>query len=205
MLSATVSHYFSAGHRIIGGIGTGAKCGNVHGHTFKVEWTVQLDDNADGSVDLATVTALLRGWVDGHLDHAFILDVDDSVLANTLADWNSKTFYIQGRPTVAAITWVIAKQSQEILRDLRILEVRLTENGTAVTWTYDWQGAVEDTVEAKAARGEYGLPGFNPYKGLVESEPNVDLVTRNRPPDADGLPEQTGPATEPADADGLPE
>ena len=38
----TVKHHFSAGHRIPGLPGAEAKCTNLHGHTFGVEWAFQV-------------------------------------------------------------------------------------------------------------------------------------------------------------------
>lgn len=138
MLTATLSHHFSAGHRIVGLVGPGAKCANVHGHTFGVEWTVRLPDLDAAAVEFANIKQLLRGWVDHYLDHGFIVDVDDPEMLDSLARLGSKLFTVVGRPTTEAIATLIAQHSQTLLSEVKLLEVRVSEGPhNAATWYAD--------------------------------------------------------------------
>lgn len=138
MLSATVSHHFSAGHRIIGLPGPGAKCANVHGHTFGVEWTVQLSELSAGTVEFGAIKKLFRGWVDDNLDHGFIVDEDDEPMMDVLLQCSSKMFVLPHRPTTEAIAATIAYQCQQLVPDVLVQSVKVTEGPhNAATWSVD--------------------------------------------------------------------
>lgn len=165
MLTATLSHHFSAGHRIIGLVGPGAKCSNIHGHTFGVEWTVQLPDITAAAVEFAAVKALLRGYVDKALDHGFLVHKDDLEMGNVLLTIKSKHLVMKTRPTTEAIATLIAEESQKLLGDVRLLEVRVSEGPhNAATWTRGWHSVPVDEERkplwcaACAAEHEFGGP-----------------------------------------------
>jgi 6-pyruvoyltetrahydropterin/6-carboxytetrahydropterin synthase len=162
MLTATVSHHFSAGHRILGLVGAGAKCSNIHGHTFGVKWTVLLPDLTAGTVEFATLKSIYRGWVDGNLDHGFIAHVNDFDAVGWLAENNSKLFVLDTPPTTEAIAALIAERCQKICPDVKLLSVRVTEGPhNAATWTLDQRQTI---VKAR----EPALPGHDPYKRLAD-------------------------------------
>jgi 6-pyruvoyl-tetrahydropterin synthase len=106
MSTVSVRTHFAAGHRILGLTGEGAKCRNLHGHTFNVTWTLQQDD----SLEFGTLKSILRGVVRHHFDHHFIIDKTDDLLhyleANDL--WH---YTLDGPPTTEAIAAEIAKLS----------------------------------------------------------------------------------------------
>lgn len=149
MLSATVSHHFSAGHRILGLVGPGAKCANVHGHTFGVEWTVQLPGLDAASVEFASLKSLFRGYVDKHLDHGFLLAHDDQEMAAALIAMRSKHLVMPCRPTTEAIATMIAEECQRLCPDIAVLSVKVTEGPhNAATWhQQNWPRVEHEPIE----------------------------------------------------------
>ena len=99
----TVKHHFSAGHRIDALAGLGAKCSTPHGHTFGVEWTFQVSSLDASEFEFAEAKKLLRGWVDEHLDHGFLVAPDDLLVRDTFADNGWKYFEVPPVPSTEAI------------------------------------------------------------------------------------------------------
>ncbi len=95
---------FNAGHRLLGHEG---KCANFHGHNYVADFHVTADDEGPAQVDevgrvidFAELKALLKGWIDEHWDHGFVLSRDD---ANGIAAIRSveptKYFLLPDNPT----------------------------------------------------------------------------------------------------------
>lgn len=83
MLTMTRRLEFDAGHRLLN---HEARCAHVHGHRYVVEVTVALTDDgaldhAGRVIDFGDVKRVLGGWVDEHLDHAFIANELDPIVA----------------------------------------------------------------------------------------------------------------------------
>jgi 6-pyruvoyltetrahydropterin/6-carboxytetrahydropterin synthase len=105
MTSITVRHHFSAGHRIPGLPGVGAKCSNLHGHTFGVE--IEIEPPPGIFLDFGVVKAAVRGWIDDTLDHGYIVWSRDELLLPFLQANNMKHFVTEGKPTTEAIAELI--------------------------------------------------------------------------------------------------
>lgn len=101
--------YFAAGHRILGLAGPGAKCRNLHGHTFGATWTYAQDD----SLEFGQMKYLLKGLVKCHFDHLFFVDQSDDLL-NYLAVNQLRHVATDGPPTTERIAALLAKRSEEI-------------------------------------------------------------------------------------------
>ncbi|WYA78750.1 QueD-like 6-pyruvoyl-tetrahydropterin synthase [Mycolicibacterium phage Vic9] len=99
----TVKHHFSAGHRIPGLAGAGAKCANLHGHTFGVEWTFQVGGLDATEFEYAEAKAVLRGWVDVNFDHGFLVAPHDEHLIDFLKAEGHKWHPVPPMPTTEAI------------------------------------------------------------------------------------------------------
>ncbi|MGE4003110.1 MAG: 6-pyruvoyl tetrahydropterin synthase family protein [Planctomycetaceae bacterium] len=95
---------FNAGHRLLGHEG---KCANFHGHNYTADFFVTAAgdeptpvDDVGRVIDFAALKALLKGWIDEHWDHGFILSSDD---ANGIAAIRSvvptKCFLLPDNPT----------------------------------------------------------------------------------------------------------
>lgn len=135
-LSVVVRHHFSAAHRVVGLEGAGAKCRNVHGHTFGVEWRFTVLDTSAQDVEFGAVKSVLRGWVDQHMDHGCFVAKTDLALGDALAQLGSTMYVLEGQPTVEAITVEIAEVTQKLLPALHLLSVSVSEGASnAATWT----------------------------------------------------------------------
>jgi 6-pyruvoyltetrahydropterin/6-carboxytetrahydropterin synthase len=76
MITITRYHDISAGHRVFG---HESKCAHLHGHNYRVHFTLHAKLDAMGRVlDFSTVGRLLCDWLERNWDHRFLLfDGDD--------------------------------------------------------------------------------------------------------------------------------
>lgn len=133
-MTITLSHHFSAGHRIPGLGGEGAKCANLHGHTFGVECTWA--QPAPLALEFTAVKKTMRGFIDQYLDHGYIVGCEDEWLLRILRSGNMKHFITTDWPTTEQITIAIAMNLQERLPQAALVQVRVTE-GPHNAATYD--------------------------------------------------------------------
>jgi len=127
VITVTVKHHFSAGHRIPGLPGPGGKCTNLHGHTFGVEWTFRTDSVLVEGIEFAAVKKVLRDWVNTNLDHGYILGVDDTVVISFLEELGSKHFFFNDPPTTETIASEIATATMVLLPNDDLVSVLVTE------------------------------------------------------------------------------
>lgn len=105
----TVKHHMSAGHRIKGLPGPGAKCTNLHGHTFGIEWTFRVPSAGAEEIEFAAVKKVLRNWVDEQLDHGFIVYEKDLKVIEALVALECKFALVDDWPTTEVIARTIAE------------------------------------------------------------------------------------------------
>jgi 6-pyruvoyltetrahydropterin/6-carboxytetrahydropterin synthase len=67
---------FCAGHRLVG---HGGKCEFFHGHNYLAEFYVSSEsiDAVGRIIDFADLKSRLKGWIDEHWDHGFLLSAQD--------------------------------------------------------------------------------------------------------------------------------
>ena len=78
---ATRYHDFSAGHKVTGHEN---KCRHLHGHNYRIHFTVQLDTGLDdiGRVlDFSAIKNRLCDWLESQWDHRFLIYEDDPDVA----------------------------------------------------------------------------------------------------------------------------
>ena len=86
---ATRYHDFSAGHKVTGHEN---KCRHLHGHNYRIHFTVQLDTGLDdiGRVlDFSAIKDRLCDWLESQWDHRFLIyegDPDRAVLQQHFPD-----------------------------------------------------------------------------------------------------------------------
>jgi len=75
-ITATRYHDFSTGHRVYG---HESKCAHLHGHNYRVYFTVQADqlDGVGRVMDFSVIKDLLCEWLEEHWDHKFLIWQDD--------------------------------------------------------------------------------------------------------------------------------
>lgn len=135
MITIGVSHNFETAHRLPQ---LGGKCTNLHGHSWKVQWTFtgELDDNGI-IADYGDLKKVLRGWVDEHLDHGAMLGADDPLTA-VLKESGCKV-YVFGRdqgtvdlawPTVENVAIVLARLATRLREGVELVAVTVRETAT---------------------------------------------------------------------------
>ena len=76
MITATRYHDFSAGHRVHG---HESKCAHIHGHNYRVHFTVTADalDKLGRVLDFSVINSRLCQWLEEYWDHKFLVFVKD--------------------------------------------------------------------------------------------------------------------------------
>lgn len=67
---------FCAGHRLLG---HGGKCEHFHGHNYVADFFVQGEqqDEVGRILDFSVLKRRVKGWIDEHWDHSFLIHQDD--------------------------------------------------------------------------------------------------------------------------------
>lgn len=77
-ITATRYHDFSAGHRVHGHEG---KCAHLHGHNYRVHFTVEGHLDAVGRVlDFSAIKDKLCNWLEANWDHKMLIGAEDPLL-----------------------------------------------------------------------------------------------------------------------------
>jgi 6-pyruvoyltetrahydropterin/6-carboxytetrahydropterin synthase len=77
MITATRYHDFSAGHKVTGHEN---KCRHLHGHNYRIHFTVQLEaglDDIGRVLDFSAIKDRLCNWLESEWDHRFLIYEDD--------------------------------------------------------------------------------------------------------------------------------
>ena len=94
---------FCAGHRLLGHEG---KCAALHGHNYAAEFHITADalDDVGRVVDFAEVKTRLKGWIDRHWDHGFLLwERDAAAIAAVRSVEPCKLFTLPANPTAEVL------------------------------------------------------------------------------------------------------
>ena len=117
--SVTKAFTFDAAHRLLNYTG---KCRFLHGHTYKVEFTIvasELDD-VGMAVDFSWIKDRVAGWVKTHWDHATVVHPDDHTLAEFLRS-DDQVFYImplhRANPTAENMALVLHSLVGRLLQE----------------------------------------------------------------------------------------
>jgi 6-pyruvoyltetrahydropterin/6-carboxytetrahydropterin synthase len=126
--------HFAAGHRILGLDGAGAKCRNIHGHTFDVTWEFFQPDGPM-TLEFGALKEGLRDLVKHHWDHGFFVDEDDDFV-DYLTAQSLKHFPTPGPPTTELIARIIAESTMKLFPFTLLHSVHLKEGPeNAATWS----------------------------------------------------------------------
>ncbi|MCA9077831.1 MAG: 6-carboxytetrahydropterin synthase [Planctomycetaceae bacterium] len=122
---------FCAGHRLLGHEG---KCANFHGHSYAVDFYVtplgedpSHVDDVGRVIDFAELKSRLKGWIDEHWDHGFLLSRDDeNGIAAMQAVEPSKLFLLSSNPTAENMArYLLEKVCPELLAPCGVEAVRI--------------------------------------------------------------------------------
>lgn len=133
----TVTHHAEAAHRILELAGPGAKCSNVHGHSWHLEWTFDATGVPVERIEFGAIKHTLHRWVDTHMDHGFIGHQDDEFTKDLLLR-GSKVLALETWPTTEAIAEHLAQITELLLPDLRLVSVLVREgHGNTAVYSPD--------------------------------------------------------------------
>ena len=136
MSTISVRLDFSAGHRILGLTGAGAKCRNPHGHTFIVTFVFDQSSDWPPPVEFGSAKAGLKEVIKQKYDHAFFVDHDDTAMREFLETEQCKHVVFNGPPTTERISWLLAMEARRLFKDATLRRVTL-EEGLYNTATYE--------------------------------------------------------------------
>ena len=105
------------------------KCGQVHGHTYKVEVVIEGENSRGMVVDFNDIKGRIKGWIDRELDHRMILRQDDP-LVKALQTLGEPIFLLDSNPTVERIARLIF----DVSRDHGLAVARVTVWETPTSW-----------------------------------------------------------------------
>ena len=97
-VTATRYHDFCAGHRVHG---QGGKCEHLHGHNYRVHFTIEANDGLDGVgrvLDFSVIKSVLCQWLEDHWDHKMLIWKDDLILSY-LKDIDKTVVAVDFNPT----------------------------------------------------------------------------------------------------------
>ncbi|WP_306358781.1 MULTISPECIES: 6-carboxytetrahydropterin synthase [unclassified Nocardia] len=133
----TVTHHAEAAHRIPVLSGPGAKCRNIHGHSWHLEWTFDATGIGVEGIEFGAIKTVLRGWVDERMDHGFIGHAEDQWTKLLAAD-GLKVLRLPTWPTTEAIAEHLAQVTETLLPDLRLVSVLVREgHGNTAVYSPD--------------------------------------------------------------------
>ncbi len=105
MFKATKEIFFCYGHRLLNYAG---KCRNLHGHNARaeVELAAERLDERHMVVDFDEIKAVVKSWIDEHIDHKMVLCKDDPLLP-VLQQHGVACFVLDANPTAEALAKLI--------------------------------------------------------------------------------------------------
>lgn len=118
---------FCYGHRLLGYDGP---CRHPHGHSAQVELyiTGKHTDHNGMLYDFRQMKAVVKSWIDTHLDHRMILQTGDPLIAK-FEELGEPVYIMDEPPSAEHMARVIYRHAREL--GVPVTEVRLWESDTA--------------------------------------------------------------------------
>jgi 6-pyruvoyltetrahydropterin/6-carboxytetrahydropterin synthase len=120
---------FDSAHRLLGYEG---KCQFVHGHRWLVEVVASCNyvQPIGFVIDFGILDNIVKGWIDGNLDHSTILSSSDP-LCDLLLDTGNKVFKLNSNPTAEYLAFylysVLTNLIKEVNKDIEVDSVTVWE------------------------------------------------------------------------------
>ncbi len=110
-ITATRYHDFCAGHRVHG---QGGKCENLHGHNYRVHFTLESNDEAGTDqvgrvLDFSVIKSVLCEWLEEQWDHKMIIWKDDP-MASYVYDIDKSAVMVPFNPTAENMACFLVEQ-----------------------------------------------------------------------------------------------
>lgn len=132
MYTITKHFEFCYAHRLLGYPG---KCGNIHGHTARVEVTCSVAELPESgmAIDFKEIGEKVGGWIDENLDHRLILAKGDPAMG-TLKEIKEDVKILNNPPSAENLAKLIFDAVKAL--GFPVSKVSLWESPTSVA-TYD--------------------------------------------------------------------
>ena len=112
---------FCAGHRLYR---HGGKCEFFHGHNYVADFYVTGEqvDAVGRVIDFADLKRILKGWIDEHWDHAFLLNAEDeNGIAAIRSVQPSRCYLLPYNPTAENMArYLLEEVAPELFRDMKV-------------------------------------------------------------------------------------
>lgn len=134
---------FCAGHRLFG---HGGKCEHFHGHNYVADFFVQGEeqDEVGRVLDFAVLKSRVKGWIDEHWDHSFLIHANDANARAALEMVKPSRFFVMPyNPTAENMAkYLLEKVCPEVLEGTgaKACQVRIWETDESYA-----QAAVDPT------------------------------------------------------------
>ena len=137
MKTCTRKLEFDYGHRLLN---HESKCAHAHAHRGTVEITCGAEslDKAGRVIDFGEIKKIVGGWIDDNLDHAFILNHEDFLMAEFLQSGKQRMYVMECEPSAENLVQHIAEQATRLLSPRGIMVVRVRFYETPNGWA-DWE------------------------------------------------------------------
>lgn len=135
MLAITRRFEFDAAHRLVG---HESLCRNTHGHRYVLEVAVKGPQDVLGRVqDFGVMKAVLGGWLQTHMDHAYLYSADDQIGVAAAAA-GLKVYAMPTPPTAENILKVLVPVFRHLCMPLTLVGMKLNETpNCAAIWQND--------------------------------------------------------------------
>ena len=113
--TATRYHDISCGHRVYGHEG---KCKNLHGHNYRVHFSVRGElDDLNRVLDFGVIKTILCMWIEHLIDHKFLIWEQDPVMDDLCAIDPDGIVVVPFNPTAEAIAAWLLEEGNKKLND----------------------------------------------------------------------------------------
>lgn len=109
--SIALTFFWPMGHRIRGLDGLGAKCNNIHGHSWVAEVEIP---NPNFELEFGAVKYLIEDFIETNWDHGFMLAKDDPFQEYLIAEGH-KHALVDGPPTTEKVAEELARMVGELV------------------------------------------------------------------------------------------
>jgi 6-pyruvoyltetrahydropterin/6-carboxytetrahydropterin synthase len=131
VITATRFHDFSCGHRVVGHEG---KCRHLHGHNYRVHFTVRpvrALDTVGRVLDFSAIKDRLCEWLEKNWDHKMLIWDQDPMLAGLLVLDQESIVVVPFNPTAEKMgEYLLRIVGNEMLRDTHTQLIRVVVEET---------------------------------------------------------------------------
>lgn len=117
LITAERYHDISCGHRVAG---HESKCSNLHGHNYRITFTLDAPLDGIGRVlDFSVIKERLCAWLEANWDHRFLAWEEDALMREAVSSLRGEAMQCFGM----SVVWVPFNPTAENMAEFLITEV----------------------------------------------------------------------------------